>query len=404
MKNEDKYTSVSVSKRKSGWQARLRYKENGKWKELSRMFPEVKGKKEAEKLGEDLRRELNAAAAKGIPTLGERTVDDVVLAYLDYQLSTGQIEESTYNRQTTNYKRDVSPYLGQYVFETLDRTAVIDWHTKLSNKGLAQSSIYNYSQIISKVYSYYNDNEEISRNPFKQVKGLHLGRRAVKVTHLTQAQMEKFISSLFSEFEPKDWMFAAMAIAFYTGLRRGELLALRWNDIDFEHHTLTVSSAIGKGRGGCYTKGPKNRSSMRTIPMLPQLEECLKLRYNAIGPKPNWFVCGNEDKFIAVSTFSTKARQFYLAYDLIDAYGQTLTTHNLRHNFATVGVRSNMDIAALSLIMGHASRAMTLDTYADANEESKKIGAKRLSETFKKDTEDEDYYEFYEEMNKSSSD
>lgn len=394
MKREEKYTSASVTKRKKGWEARLKYVENGKWKTLGRMLPDAKGKKEALKMAEDLRRELNATANKGLPTLGERTVDDVVLAYLEFQNSTGELEDSTYNRQVNNYMRDVSPYLGQYIFETLDRTAVIDWYTKLSSR-LQQASVYNYYQIISKVYNHYMETEEISHNPFNQVKTLRSKKKEVKVTHLTQEQMEKFISSVFQEFEPTDWMYAAMVLAFYAGLRRGELLGLRWHDINWKAHTISVTSAIGKRKGGCYTKAPKNRSSIRTFPMVPQLEECLKIRYDAIQPQSNWFVCGNEEDFIAVSTFSTRAREFYLAYDLVDAYGNVLTTHNLRHNFATVGVRSNMDISALSLMMGHASRAMTLDTYADANEQSKRVGAQRLSETFTQDTLDTDYYEYH---------
>ena len=98
------------------------------------------------------------------------------------------------------------------------------------------------------------------------------------------------------------------------------------------------------------------------------------------------------------------AKDFFEAYGLIDAYGVRLTTSAMRHNLATVGIRSNMDIAALSMIMGHASRSMTLDTYADANEQSKKLGAQRLSETFKNETSDIDYYDFYEETEKKSSD
>lgn len=51
---------------------------------------------------------------------------------------------------------------------------------------------------------------------------------------------------------------------------------------------------------------------------------------------------------------------------LVDAYGKKIVPHGLRHNFATVGIRAGMDIASLALMMGHTSRAMTLDTYGDA--------------------------------------
>ena len=55
-------------------------------------------------------------------------------------------------------------------------------------------------------------------------------------------------------------------------------------------------------------------------------------------------------------------------------------------------MRADMDIAALSLMMGHANRAMTLNVYGDANKESKKIAMERLSKAFSRDTKDEDYF------------
>ena len=56
--------------------------------------------------------------------------------------------------------------------------------------------------------------------------------------------------------------------------------------------------------------------------------------------------------------------------------------HGLRHNFATVGIRAGMDIASLALMMGHASRAMTLDTYGDANADAISLASNKLKEQF----------------------
>jgi len=396
----ERYSSVSVFKRKTGWQARLRYKEGNKWKELSKMLPGVKGKKEATQSAETLRRELNEQARKGASTnLADKTVDEVVLGYLDYQLSVGAIEKSTYSRQKQSYNSAISPYLGDYTFESLDRTAVVDWHTKLAEKGYKPQSIYSLYQIVSKVYMYYIENEEISRNPFKQAnKMLHARAKKVDVTHLTSEQMEKFITSVFLEYEPSEAMYAGLVIMAYAGLRRGEVLGLRWSDIDFASGTISVNTAIGKGEGGCYTKDPKNKASIRTFPMIEQLAYCLRLRYNAIQPRDNWFVVSDhQEKFMAVSTFGEKTRKFYDKYGLVDAYDKPVQNKGMRHNFATVGIRANMDIASLSLMMGHANRAMTLNTYADANEQSKQLGAKRMSETFAKETNDGDFFPRNEE-------
>ena len=85
---------------------------------------------------------------------------------------------------------------------------------------------------------------------------------------------------------------------------------------------------------------------------------------------------------MSLQAFTDNFHKLAVAYDLRDHYGKLITPHGLRHNFATVGIRSGMDIASLSLMMGHASRAMTLDTYGDANPDALKTASQKLSLTF----------------------
>ncbi|MBE6977681.1 MAG: hypothetical protein E7438_03460 [Ruminococcaceae bacterium] len=80
---------------------------------------------------------------------------------------------------------------------------------------------------------------------------------------------------------------------------------------------------------------------------------------------------------------------------LVDAYGKKIVPHGLRHNFATVGIRAGIDIASLALMMGHASRAMTLDTYGDANADALTLASVKLKDTFNDNT---DYYKLEEEQ------
>ena len=80
-------------------------------------------------------------------------------------------------------------------------------------------------------------------------------------------------------------------------------------------------------------------------------------------------------------TFFILGLDFYL-----QDYGKKIVPHGLRHNFATVGIRAGMDIASLALMMGHASRAMTLDTYGDANADALTLASVKLKDTFNENT------------------
>ena len=397
-----KFTTVSVQqlKQRKGkpWQARAKYKdETGKWKDVSKMLPEAKGKKEAKQMAEEWLEKLNAEADL-MPNAGKaKTVDEVYNEYLQHQLSTGEIERSTYTNSLYYYNKYIKPYLGNYIFATVDKTVLNSWITKLYQAGLSQNTIHTIYSRLKKVYNYFYNNGELLKDPFKGVKMPKKGES--RLTHLTNEQMDNVLEAVYTDFEPQDPMYVGILLAFYAGLRRGEICGLRWNDIDFYKHTITIRSAVGvsSGKDGNYTKDPKNKSSSRTFPMLPQLEEALKQRKTLINPLDNWYVIGEEEQFMKPLQYNRLFSRFVEEHSLVDAYGRKIVPHGLRHNFATVGIRAGMDIASLALMMGHASRAMTLDTYGDANADALTLASDKLKDTFNDNT---DYFKFEEEQEK----
>ena len=103
-----KYTTFNVqqlaNRKGKPWQARAKYKDvYGKWKETSKMLPEAKGKKEAMRMAREWFDELNAQADL-MPNTGKaKTVDEVYKEYLQHQVSTGEIERSTYSNSLYSY-------------------------------------------------------------------------------------------------------------------------------------------------------------------------------------------------------------------------------------------------------------------------------------------------------------
>ena len=93
-------------------------------------------------------------------------------------------------------------------------------------------------------------------------------------------------------------------------------------------------------------------------------------------------MCGNAKRYLSPTHLSRKFKKFVTDNNLVDFYGNELKLHSLRHNFATQGVKAHVDIASLSRMMGHASKAMTLDTYADSSPEAMKIAAEQLENSF----------------------
>ena len=319
------------------------------------------------------------------------TLGEVIQDYLDNQLARGILEKSTYDRQCHSAEERIYPYIGKYDFDEVNRDIINDWLTILANDGLSQNTIYTIFSIPNKVYNYYFKIGEISHNPFTFVQPPKKGKP--KSTYLKPEQLDELMDALNNEYAEGDWVWTAVNIALLSGLRRGEICGLRWHDIDFKAGTISVSTAVGQTNQGGYTKNPKNESSIRTFPMIPQLIEVLKCRYDYVEEefgvvKQTWFVISDKlSSPVEPRMLGRRFKALATKYDLVDAYGKELTLHSLRHNVATLGVKSNMDIASLSAMLGHASKALTLDVYADASPEAMRLAQKRLSESFEEESD-----------------
>lgn len=145
-----------------------------------------------------------------------------------------------------------------------------------------------------------------------------------------------------------DLAFALMARA---GLRRGEVLALRWGDIDLASRQIKVSKQIVRVGGLLNSKSPKSKSSVRCVPIEPQLLQILRRDYR-LAPTSRIVGCAPE----------TLARRWRRA-QLEAGIEQPYRLHDLRHTYATRLVAAGCNLKILQYMIGHSSYQLTADTY-----------------------------------------
>lgn len=172
----------------------------------------------------------------------------------------------------------------------------------------------------------------------------------------------------------KEKMFG-MLLCHYTGLRIGELLALKWEDIDLQKGLLTVSSSChdGKGKDGHYIRfedTPKTFSSRRVIPLPRQI---LPLIRETKKKSKSFYVVANGESPISVRSYQ---RTFELLQKKIKIPHRGF--HSLRHTFATRTLECGMDVKTLSEILGHKSPTVTLNRYVHSFLEHKQDMMNRL--------------------------
>lgn len=164
---------------------------------------------------------------------------------------------------------------------------------------------------------------------------------------------------------------SAVILALYTGMRIGEISALRWEDVDFERNVIFVRKTLyrvppeNKGEKTKLIFGePKTKASKRTIPIADNLKEYLLLKKAASHSD---YVISCKNSFAEPRVISYRFKKV-----LFKANVDKIQFHALRHTFATRCVEQGIDIATLSKLLGHSSIKLTLDTYTDSMWESRK--------------------------------
>ena len=181
-------------------------------------------------------------------------------------------------------------------------------------------------------------------------------------------------------------MEALLAVAWQTGMRLGELLALTWEDIDFAARTLRVDTTLADlGRGNRSLQDPKTERSIRTIALSPSVVAALRVQKRRQA----------EDQMAAGArwgsggfVFTTKAgrvlspanvrRDFYRLQDKAGVARKGF--HSLRHTKATVDKLAGVDIAEIAANLGHESPSFTAKQYAHVLPESQRAAADRFEE------------------------
>jgi len=164
-------------------------------------------------------------------------------------------------------------------------------------------------------------------------------------------------------------------ISLYTGIRIGELLALKWTDIDFKNKVLkvikTTSKCLENHKLVEIETSPKTNSSIREIPLTNSIISLLKdIKEN----KSQYVICNRKGQKVDYRTYQLSFENLLKKLH-IKHYG----FHSLRHTFATRLLERNVDIKTISELLGHSSPNITLNRYVHTNIENKRKAMQKVT-------------------------
>lgn len=155
-----------------------------------------------------------------------------------------------------------------------------------------------------------------------------------------------------------------------TGLRRGEIIALQWDDLDFETGVLNVSKQVNVVGGELQFSTPKTKSSIRKIVLPPALLDVLREHKKTVVSR---WMFPSPLKYDMPIAPGVAERQLSRILELAGC--KHVRFHDLRHTFATLALQSGMDIKTLSAMLGHVSAATTLDIYTHITDDMQRQAA-----------------------------
>ena len=191
----------------------------------------------------------------------------------------------------------------------------------------------------------------LTKNPMKRVaapKGASESRKPLEKRH---------IKALLAYASDKPFLGRMIRLALHTGMRRGEMCALRWSDIDLETGIIHVARTVVRVGNAEYEKKPKTAKSVRSIRMPKSLVEELRA------------AAGKPDKHVLQTVWGDRPTLAYMSSctkDALRAIGldEGYCLHSTRHAHATHLLREKMPLKAVSERLGHANVEVTLSVYA----------------------------------------
>ena len=283
------------------------------------------------------------------------------------------IRESTLDSYRGMVNNQVKPFIGNKQLASLTTADVQKFYNKIKKEGrvrehpvhgkmLADSMVRSVHMMLHEALDMAVKERLLAKNPTN-------GTTIPKCNYpekqiLGDNQLETFLETIRGQEYWCDFFYVEVM----TGLRRGEICGLKWQDIDFEENKLRVKRSVSVKRGGGVNIGEtKTETGVRCIEMPPSVAELLKNRKQTAITEWVFPAFLNPEQPIHPQAAYRKLKVI-----LKNAELPLIRFHDLRHTFATHATQGGVDPKTLAGILGHTNASFTLDTYTHVTSDMQK--------------------------------
>lgn len=310
------------------------------------------------------------------------------------------IKHNTFQNYKYMYNMFVRPSFGSFKLAMVKKSDVKRFYNTMADEKILKiSTIDTVHNILHQVFDLAVSDNYIRVNPtnnmlkeLKQSHNFHVEKRKA----LTIPEEQMFVEFLKTNSQYNHW-YPVFAVMLGTGMRVGEVVGLRWCDIDFDDNLISVNHTLvyynhGDNKGCTFSiNTPKTKAGERTIPMLDFVKEAFELErkyQDEVGLSCKAEIDGYTD-FVFINRFGDVQHQGTLnkairriirdcndAVLLRSSEAQTLlppfSCHSLRHTFTTRLCEKGVNVKVIQDVLGHSDFSTTMDIYTDVTKDLKK--------------------------------
>ncbi len=318
---------------------------------------------------QELRRMLTAVDEGSHADPGKLTVGDWLEQWLDE--AQHSVSPKTNQRYREIVEKHLAPNIGAVPLGKLQPVHVQNYYAQALKSGrrdgkggLSRQTVIHHDRVLHVALKRARALRLIPTNPIEDVERPRVERREIEV-------LEPDETTVLLKAAAGTRLHTPIFVALATGLRRGELLALRWLDINLDRAALTVAQSLEQTKDGLRFKAPKTKRSRRTIALSPSAVEILQAhRVNQLKERMALGLGRNETGLVFARHDGelVNPRNFSKEFTRIvrRAGVRPITFHGLRHTHFTNLLREGVHPKIASERAGHASIAITMDVYSHA--------------------------------------
>lgn len=345
----------------------------------------VYGKGQAENAEMELRRLVDREKAEPVQ---ERKALTVAELWTLYEMERKyDIRETTMERKASVVRNQIVPLIGDVPISELSFERLSAWRTELNGTGRKAGTKNNAYRDLRAMLNFAVARKLIPESPLKWVptfKDPYRETEAVKLRYYTKEEFQKYIAEARKEAERRGdlrgrGIYLFFMLAYYTGMRKGEINALRWSDVEGGNYVWVRRSLTQKIKGEKWVETPpKTKTSVRRLQMPGKLVDAMNEHRERQKKVKRWnesfFICGGPEP-IPDTTLENANQKFAEAAGV-----KHITVHEFRHSHASVLCNAGVNIKEIARRLGHERVEITLKTYAHLYPKEEEVAVSVLND------------------------